>query len=140
MMLLLSCPLCLSGDLWLLWDHDVQVTIEWSSQNLILASCAHKQSMLKFGLICMYGDPHHNNTTSIWDIVQTFVVKYPYLPMLCMGDLNCIRSANEKKGSRHANCRHIYDFCCMVKIVVFLIWVTMGLLILGNKHFNTNPT
>ena len=44
--------------------------------------------------------------------VQAFVVKYPNLPMFCIGDLN---NANEKLGPAPAHVRRISDFCCMVK-------------------------
>jgi hypothetical protein len=89
----------------------------------------------------MYGDPHHQNTSSIWATVHDFVVKYSSLPMLCMGDLNNIMSPSEKLGPRPPNLNRIAKFCCMVK--------DCGLFDLGynrpaytwtNKRFSTNPT
>jgi hypothetical protein len=111
---LIVSPQGMSGGLWLMWDQDIEVTIESSSNNIILASCIYKPSSYKFGLVCMYGDPHHQNTFSIWSNVQTFVLKYPGLPMICMGDLNNIMSASEKKGPRPTNLMRISDFCGMV--------------------------
>jgi hypothetical protein len=35
-------PQEMSGGLWLLWHHDVDITVESSSQNLILPSCIYK--------------------------------------------------------------------------------------------------
>lgn len=61
--------------------------------------------------------------------------------MLCMGDLNNIMHAYEKKGPAPANMNRIAEFCCLVK--------NCGLFDLGynglaytwtNKRFSTNPT
>jgi hypothetical protein len=125
----------LSGGLWLLWDQDVDVSVELSNTNLIIAYCTIVNSSAK------YGDPHHQNTSSIWATLQAFVVKYPSLPMLCMGDLNNIVSPSEKLGPRPPNLNRIAKFCCMVKYC--------GLFDLGyngpaytwtNKRFSTYST
>jgi hypothetical protein len=42
-----------------MWDQDIALSAEFSSSNLILASCTYVNTTVKFGLICMYGDPHH---------------------------------------------------------------------------------
>jgi hypothetical protein len=105
----------LSRALWLLWDLQVAVTVEFSSKNLILALCTYKHSNFNFGLICMYGDPHHQNTSTIWAPVHAFVLKYSNMPMLCTGDLNNIISVNEKLGPRPPNMSRISNFCCLVK-------------------------
>ena len=97
--------------------------------------------MKKFGLVCVYGDPHHQKTASIWVQVKSFVLTYSNLPILCMGDLNNIMNVNEKMGPRPANVRRVSEFCCLIK--------DCGLFDLGyngpaytwtNKRFNTNPT
>jgi hypothetical protein len=54
---LIVSPQGMSSGLWLMWDQDTEVTVESSSNNLILASCIYKPSSYKFGLVCMYGDP-----------------------------------------------------------------------------------
>ena len=105
----------LSGGLWLLWNNVMEVNIIDSCPNFILTLCVHKNSLNKFGLICLYGDPHHQTTAKIWLQVQSFVEKYLNLPMLCMGDLNNIMNAKEKLGPRPADVRRISEFCCMVK-------------------------
>jgi hypothetical protein len=74
-------PQGLSGGLWLMWDQDIALSAEFSSSNLILASCTYVNTTVKFGLICMYGDPHHQNSTSVWATVRAFVVKH--LGCLC---------------------------------------------------------
>ncbi|GJM98876.1 hypothetical protein PR202_ga15924 [Eleusine coracana subsp. coracana] len=55
----------------------------------------------------MYGDPHHLNTTSIWQEVEAFVLMNPNLPTFCMGDLNNIMHLNEKIGPNPANAARI---------------------------------
>lgn len=111
-----------------------------SSNQNFLALCVQNQDK-KFGLVCMYGDPHHQKTSSIWAQVQNFVVTYLNLPILCMGDLNNIMHASEKLGPLPANIKRISEFCCLVK--------NCGLFDLGyngpaytwtNKRFNSNPT
>jgi hypothetical protein len=106
-----------------------------------IALCMHKQTSRKFGLVCVYGDPHHQRTVSIWSQVRSFVVTYPNLPVLCKGDLNNIMSASEKMGPVAANLNCIARFCCLIK--------DCGLFDLGynrpaytwtNKRFSSNPT
>lgn len=130
-----------SGGLWLLVKQEVEVDVVSVSQFFLIALCVHKPSMKKFGLVCMYGDPHHQKTSSIWAQVQSFVATYPNLPMLCMSDLNNIMNAKEKLGPTPANLKRISEFCCLVK--------NCGLFDLGynglaytwtNKRFSTNPT
>jgi hypothetical protein len=111
------------------------------SRNFIIAQCTHKQSSRRFGLVCMYGDPHHQRTARIWSEIRSFVVTYPNLPVLCMGDLNNIMNASEKRGPAPPNLNRITHFCCLVK--------DCGLFDLGyngpaytwtNKRFSSNPT
>jgi hypothetical protein len=127
--------------LWLLSTHDVEVDIVSASHHFFLALCYNKQNLKKLALVCVYGDPHHQQTASIWAQVQNFVVTYANLPVICMGDLNNIMHTNEKLGPSPANAKRISEFCCMIK--------SCGLFDLGyngpvytwtNKRFSTNPT
>jgi hypothetical protein len=54
-----------SGGLWLIWNDDLQVNIRNSSFHLILAMVVHTNTNLKFGLVCIYGDPYHRQTSAI---------------------------------------------------------------------------
>ena len=49
----------LLGGLWLLWNDQVELNVVDSSPNFILALCVNKQNLKKFGLVYLYGDPHH---------------------------------------------------------------------------------
>lgn len=49
----------LSGGLWLLWNDDVKVCINFSNHYLILALVVDTATHVEFALVCVYGDPHH---------------------------------------------------------------------------------
>jgi hypothetical protein len=87
-----------SGGLWLMWNDEVVVTVIDSSHHYIFAICVNKSSMKQYGLVCVYGDPHHRATSEIWDQVLNFVVSNSSLPIFCMGDLNELMHINEKLG------------------------------------------
>uniref|UniRef100_A0ACD5Z811 Uncharacterized protein n=1 Tax=Avena sativa TaxID=4498 RepID=A0ACD5Z811_AVESA len=94
-----------SGGLWLMWSNDLQVTVHSSSFYIILATVVHGSSNQKFGLVCIYGDPYHRQTSQIWDEIATFVYDNSGLPMLCIGDMNDIlydmdKSSTNKNRSR----------------------------------------
>lgn len=48
-----------------------------SSKFYILASCVYQPTTMNFSLICVYGDPHHKNTSLIWQDVSSFVLASP---------------------------------------------------------------
>lgn len=66
-----------SGGLWLMWNDDIDLTILHSSHHYILAQCVYKPGNQMYNLVCMYGDPHHLKTDSIWQDVSSFVFAYP---------------------------------------------------------------
>jgi hypothetical protein len=47
------------GGLWLMWNDDLQVSIHSANFHVILATCLNSINNLKFGLVCIYGDPYH---------------------------------------------------------------------------------
>lgn len=130
-----------SGGLWLFVKSDLEVDVVSVSQYYFFCLCTVVQTRKKFGLVCLYGDPHHQKTAMIWAQVRSFVVTNMNLPILCMVDLNNIMHANEKLGPNSANKKHISDFCYFVK--------SCGFFDLGyngpdytwtNKRFSTTPT
>lgn len=72
----------------------MSLQVKQYSSNVILATCMYKPTATNFLLACVYGDPYHRMTKPIWRQVRDFVVKYPNLPALCMGDLNNVMNAN----------------------------------------------
>ena len=78
---------CRSGGLWLMWNDDLQVHVHSASFHVILATAVHSTSNLKFGLVCIYGDPYHRQTCQIWSEVAAFAYNNSSLPMLCIGDI-----------------------------------------------------
>jgi hypothetical protein len=74
----------------LLWNDDVQVSVKFSSHNLILAVVVNIATNVEFAMACVYGDPHHRQTRVIWDQISTFVFDNLGKPVVCLGDLNNI--------------------------------------------------
>jgi hypothetical protein len=125
----------------LLWNQDVSLTVVDSSPKYIFALCSSNLGLKNFGLICIYGDPHHRNTTSIWAQVLDFVVTHRDLPMLCMGDMNEIMHANEKSGPGRPDLCRINAFCDHVKQCGFIDLGYSGpAYTWTNKRFTTSPT
>ena len=117
------------------------MTIIDQNHHFIFASCVIKSTNQHYGLICIYGDPHHHATNMIWDLVLNFITLNSNLPMLCMGDLNELMHSNEKFGPTPADVNRINNFCASVK--------QCGLIDLGyngpaytwtNKRFSFVPT
>ncbi|XP_021318754.1 uncharacterized protein LOC8083452 isoform X2 [Sorghum bicolor] len=130
-----------SGGLWLIWTQAVSITIIDHNYHYILALCNSTTTSEQFGLVCIYGDPHHRNTTTIWTRVLNFVVNHSTLPILAMGDMNELMNANEKCGSGKADIRRINMFCDYVKQCGFLDLGYSGpAYTWTNKRFSTTPT
>lgn len=130
-----------SGGLWLLWTDEVTVSIVEYSQNFIFAMCINNVSHSKYGLVCIYGDPHRRSTDVIWNRVLAFVATNATVPMLCMGDLNNIMNANEKFGPNPANNRCINAFCTHIKKCGFIDLGFQGpAYTWTNKRFSSIPT
>jgi hypothetical protein len=104
-----------SGGLWLIWNDDIDLAIVDHNHHFIFALCTNKINMKHYGLICIYGDPHHRTTSDIWENVLLFVTHNSNLPMFCMGDLNELMHAHEKIGPTTADVSRINDFCAYVK-------------------------
>ncbi len=99
-----------SGGLWLMWTNEMDLTIVMSSQNYILAFGVHNPTGTMFNMLCIYGDPTHQTSTSIWKEVTNFVVQSNHRPTFCMGDLNDIMYDNEKLSCSPVNSSRISQF------------------------------
>jgi hypothetical protein len=84
-----------------MWSDDLQVTIHRSNLHVILATAVNTSTSFKFGLVCIYGDPYHCQTSTIWNEVAAFVYDNPSLPMLCLGDMNDMLYDMGKKLSQY---------------------------------------
>ena len=93
----------------------MSLQVEKSSSNVILATCMYKPTTTKFLLACVYGDPYHRRTRAILREVRSFVIQYPNVPAICMGDLNNVMHPNEKFGPRPVNVARMSTFCWLVK-------------------------
>jgi hypothetical protein len=103
------------GGFWLMWTNEIELHIFDRSQNYILAICTNNSTNLRYGLVCMYGDPRHRITSVIWNQVQYFISQNSTLPMLCMGDLNDIMHPSEKLGPSSVDFNRMNAFCSYVK-------------------------
>jgi hypothetical protein len=73
-----------------LWTDEMDITIQMTSFNLILPLAKDKSTNVSFGLVCVYGDPYHKNTSTIWTQVADFANVNSNLPIVCLGDMNDI--------------------------------------------------
>jgi hypothetical protein len=123
-----------------MWNDELQVTVNSSSTHVILATVVYSTRNLKFGLVCIYGDPYHRQTSAIWEEVAAFVHDNSTLPMLCMGDMNELLYDMDK-NALNINRNRMYAFRSFIK--------NCGLFDLGssghaytwtNKRFFSKPT
>lgn len=105
----------LSGGLWVMWSDDVDVHIVSSSHYYVLARVVQKSSTNNFNSVCVYSDPHHQQTDSIWNDVFSLVVENQGRPTLCMGDINNIMHPNEKWVQGPPCLSRIDNFCALIK-------------------------
>jgi hypothetical protein len=129
-----------SGGLWLMWSDDLQVTVHKSSFYIILATAVNSTSNLKIGLVCIYGDPYHCQTSEIWDEVASFVYDNSSIPMLCMGDMNELLYDMDK-SSPNINHTRMYAFRSFVKNCgLFDLDFSGPAYTWTNKRFSSKPT
>ncbi|XP_047049162.1 uncharacterized protein LOC124654187 [Lolium rigidum] len=128
-----------SGGLWLMWNDDLQVSVHTASFHIILARVVHSISNLKFGLVCIYGDPYHRQTNQIWDQVASFVYDNCSLPILCIGDMNELLYDMDK-NSPNVNRARMNVFRSLVKQCGFFDLGFSGpAYTWTNKRFSSNP-
>uniref|UniRef100_A0ACD5X6M7 Uncharacterized protein n=1 Tax=Avena sativa TaxID=4498 RepID=A0ACD5X6M7_AVESA len=126
--------------MWLMWNDEVQVSVHSFNYYVILATVVVKSNNLQFGLVCIYGDPYHCNTSLIWDQVASFVYDNANMPIMCIGDMNKLLYDMDK-NSANVNRTRMNAFRLMIK--------NCGLFDLGfngpaytstNKRFSSKPT
>jgi hypothetical protein len=104
-----------AGGLWMMWSDDMDVTIQHTSFHLVLAVVKDKPKNLEFGIICIYGDPYHQNSSTIWQQIANFVYYNNGLPMLCIGDMNDLLF-DADKSSPNINHNHMASFRSAIKL------------------------
>jgi hypothetical protein len=102
-----------------MWNDDMQVTVHSSNFYIILATAVHITSNKKFGLVCMYGDPYHRQTSQIWNDVASFVYDNSSIPMLCIGDMNELLYDMDK-NSTSINCSRMYAYLSRIGLTILL--------------------
>jgi hypothetical protein len=128
-----------TGGLWLLWSDDVEVSVHSASLHLILALVTDRSKNQKFGLVCIYGDPYHRLSATIWQQIANFVYVNSNLPMLCIGDMNDILYASDK-SSPNINRRRVDAFHSAIKNCgLFDVSFSGPAYTWTNHHFTSNP-
>jgi hypothetical protein len=129
-----------SGGLWLMWNDEIHVTIHSADFHVILATCVNTISNIKFALVCIYGDPYHQQTTRIWEQVASFVYDNHNLPMLCIGDMNELLYDMDKNSS-HVNRSRMNAFRSLVRQCgLFDLGFSGPAYTWSNKRFSSKPT
>jgi len=88
-----------SGGLWLMWNHEVQISMHSSNSHLIITTITIRATNQRFGLVFIYGYPYHRQTNIIWEQIAKFVYDNDNLPVLCIGDMNDLLYDDDKKYS-----------------------------------------
>jgi hypothetical protein len=123
-----------------MWTDELHVSIHSVSFHVILATCVNSASNIKFGLVCIYGDPYHKQTSQIWETVASFVYDNNSLPMLCIGDMNELLYDMDKNSS-NVNRHRMNAFRSLVKQCGFFDLGFSGpAYTWTNKRFSSKPT
>ena len=100
--------LCRSGGLALLWNDDVQLTIQNFSINHIDAQvCLHGALFRRF--TDFYGNPIAHRRRESWALLDK-LDSMMTLPWLLMGDFNEILSSDERSGESAGSQRSMFEF------------------------------
>jgi hypothetical protein len=75
----------------------------------------HNPSNMPFNLACIYSDPHHQQTSSIWKNVLNFMLDSPDRATFCMGDLNNVMRPSEKCGHKPASISRMRELFALIK-------------------------
>jgi hypothetical protein len=130
-----------SGGLWIMSTNEVEVSIYDHNHHYILALCKNKTNNQQYGLVCIYGDPHHRSMNVIWDQVLNFVTLNASMPMFCMGDMNEIMHNHEKLGPSRVHVNRINAFYTYGKHYGFIDLGYNGpAYTWTNKRFSSVPT
>uniref|UniRef100_A0ACD5ZS25 Uncharacterized protein n=1 Tax=Avena sativa TaxID=4498 RepID=A0ACD5ZS25_AVESA len=128
-----------AGGLWLMWTDDLQISVHASSFHIILAIATEASTASKFGLVCIYGDPHHRQTNAIWEQIANFVYGNSNLPILCIGDMNDIMYDSDK-STTNINRNRMQAFRSIVKNYGFFDLRFSGpAYTWTNKRFSSQP-
>jgi hypothetical protein len=123
-----------------MWTDEVEVSVHSYGYYLILASIVIRSSNQHFGMVCIYGDPYHRNTSQIWDQVASFVYDNASLPVVCIGDMNELLYDMDK-STPFVNHSRLHAFCLMVKQCgLFDLGFSGPAYTWNNRRFSSKPT
>ena len=98
-----------SGGLWVLWDDNFDISVMSSSHNLVHCAVSTRDSTPCWNLFCIYGPPSMALRRRFW---RELTSKMDGLtdPWMCVGDMNSIVDAREKRGGNGFNKASTLDF------------------------------
>ena len=90
-------PRGLAGGLIMLWTSELDISINWTTDNLICGTV--KSEIGNWLLLACYGPVKYREKSVFWEELTDFLVRAK-LPWLLFGDLNEIVDQSEKFGGR----------------------------------------
>ncbi|KAF7827992.1 LINE-type retrotransposon LIb DNA [Senna tora] len=97
-----------AGGIWALWSKDVMTKCICKHDQFIQLEIEDDQHS-KWGIIAVYANPHYQNRTSIWPVIENIATNYS-LPLIIAGDFNEIASTNEQRGGASPNIQRCTEF------------------------------
>jgi endonuclease/exonuclease/phosphatase family metal-dependent hydrolase len=77
----------LRGGMAVLWDEQIEVEVEFSSQELINLICFDYESRKKMRLTCVHAPNRYGERLQLWEKLRQMASSNT-LPWMCMGDFN----------------------------------------------------
>nr|POE86184.1 hypothetical protein CFP56_07291 [Quercus suber] len=94
-----SEPVGRAGGLALFWSLGVELEVVYFDKNVISALVYFDPPNSPWMLFAIYGPCRRNKRIVFWEMLENMVRSFSG-PWLVIGDLNCIKRADEKKGGR----------------------------------------
>lgn len=98
-----------SGGLALLWDAEIDVTLQSYSRNHIDVVVEEGEGK-RWRFTGVYGVPRRYQQRETWNLLRTLAAQSS-LPWCLAGDFNCITAGREKRGGARYPAANIHAFC-----------------------------
>ena len=83
----------------LFWSLGVELEVVYSDKNMITTLVCSDPPNSPWLLFAIYGPCRRNKRIMFWEMLENMVLSFSE-PWLVIGDLNCIKRADEKSGGR----------------------------------------
>jgi len=95
-------PKGIAGGMAVFWNTEMEVEVEFSSQEMINMICSDYESNIKMRLSCIHAPNIYGERQQLWEKLRQLASSNT-LPWVCMGDFNEILYYWEKRGRRMAD-------------------------------------